>query len=205
MMAQSYICNIGVKQSAPPITVNGVREPLQCFGPHSYDMTVDTPLYKYANADRVKTFFSEMRNTQLRLNVPVIVGEWGGCSDNTDTSWFPHAYELIAFFDEQQWSQVYWDYHGDDLDKPIMTLLRRTHPVAVPGEIKRYGYDRKTNVFTLEFTCEDKGEALIYVHNTFTVDNDVKYKVVEDYGNGASLIAIKTKPGDTLIEINITE
>ncbi len=205
MMEQSYICNIGVKQSAPPITVNGVREPLQCFGPHSYDMTVDTPLYKYANADRVKTFFSEMRNTQLRLNVPVIVGEWGGCSDNTDTSWFPHAYELIAFFDEQQWSQVYWDYHGDDLDKPIMTLLRRTHPVAVPGEIKRYGYDRKTNVFTLEFTCEDKGEALIYVHNTFTVDNDVKYKVVEDYGNGASLIAIKTKPGDTLIEINITE
>ena len=205
MMEQSYISNIGVKQSAPPITVNGVREPLQCFGPHSYDMTVDTPLYKYANADRVKTFFTEMRNTQLRLNVPVIVGEWGGCSDNTDTSWFPHAYELLAFFDENQWSQVYWDYHGDDLDKPIMTLLRRTHPVAVPGEIKRYGYNRETNVFTLEFISDNKGEALIYVHNTFTVNNDIKYKVVEDYGNGASLISVKTKPGDTLIEINITE
>ena len=204
MMEQSYLCNVGVKQSAPPITVNGVREPLQCFGPHSYDMTVDTPLYKYANADRVKTFFSQMRNTQLRLNVPVIVGEWGGCSDNTDTSWFPHAYELLDFFDENQWSQVYWDYHGDDLDKPIITLLRRTHPVAVPGELKRYGYDRENRIFSLEFTTDKVGEATVYVHDKFNVNTGVKYKVIEDYGNGATLIGIKTRVGDNSVKIKIT-
>ena len=203
MMEQSYLCNVGVKQSAPPITVNGVREPNQCFGPHSYDMTVDTPLYKYANADRVKTFFSQMRNTQLRLNVPVIVGEWGGCSDNTDTSWFPHAYELLDFFDENQWSQVYWDYHGDDLDKPIITLLRRTHPVAVAGEITSYGYGRENKVFTLKYVSDGKGETLIYVHNEF--ETNVKFKTVEKYDNGASLISVKSKAGDAVIEIKISE
>ncbi len=82
MIEQSFLCNGGAKQSVPLITVDGKVEHLQCFGPHSYDMTVDTPLYKYANADRVKGVFNEMYNTQKRLDVPVIVGEWGGCRIN---------------------------------------------------------------------------------------------------------------------------
>lgn len=203
MMEQSYICNTGVKQSAPPITVNGVREPQQCFGPHAYDMTVDTPLYKYANADRVKAFFTEMRNTQLRLQVPCIVGEWGGCSDNTDTSWFPHAYELLAFFDEMQWGQMYWDYHGDDMDAPLMTMLCRTCPKAVAGEIKSYSYDRESKIFYLNYTSDGNGETVIYVHKPF--ETDTNYNVVEKYDNGASLISVKAEKGDKTITIKITE
>lgn len=205
MIEQSYLCNSGIKQSVPPITVNGEREKLQCFGPHSYDIFVDTPLYQYANADRVKAFFGEMRNTQLRLNVPVIVGEWGGCSNNKDTSWFPHAFELLDFFDEMQWGQMYWDYHGDDLDSPLMTMLCRTHPVAVAGEIKSYGYDRKNNVFTLSFTSESKGESLVYVHKPFTVSDGTLYSVEEEYKNGASLVKLITEAGDNTIKIKITE
>ena len=203
MMEQSYICNSGVKQSAPPITVNGTREKNQCFGPHAYDFSVDTPLYQYANAGRVKAFFGEMRNTQLRLNVPVIVGEWGGCSDNTDTSWFPHAFELLDFFDEMQWGQMYWDYHGDDLDSPLMGMLCRTHPVAVAGEIKSYGYDRENDEFTLSFTSDAKGESVIYVHKPFTTD--AKLRVIEQYDSGASLIGITTEAGENNIKLSITK
>ncbi len=205
MMEQCYLCNNGIKQSAPPITVNGKREELQCFGPHAYDIMVDTPLYKYANADRVKAFFTEMRNTQLRLNVPCIVGEWGGCSDNKDTSWFPHAYELLDFFDEQHWGQLYWDYHGDDLDSPLMTMLSRTHPVAVAGEIVSYGFNKKENAFTLSFKAEKKGESIIYVHKPFTAECDLKFKVLEEYESGASLISFKTDAGEHSIKLKITE
>ena len=200
MMEQSYICNSGIKQSAPAITVNGEREPNQCFGPHAYDFAVDTPLYQYANASRVKAFFGEMRNTQLRLNVPVIVGEWGGCSDNKDTSWFPHAYELLDFFDEMQWGQMYWDYHGDDMDAPLMTMLSRTHPVAVSGEIEKYGFDRENNVFSIDFNS-DGGETIIYVHKPFETES--KYTFIENYENGAALISIKTEKGKQNININI--
>ncbi|MCR4564062.1 MAG: cellulase family glycosylhydrolase [Clostridiales bacterium] len=202
MMEQSYLCNVGVKQSVPPITVNGVREPNQCYGPHSYDMTVDTPLYKYANADRVKTFFSQMRNAQERLNIPVIVGEWGGNSDNSDTSWFPHAFELLDFFDEKQWGQIYWTFKDNDLDSPLMEMLRRTHPVAIAGELKSYGYDRENKVFTLKYTDDSKGETLIYVHKPFTTD--IKYKTVEKHDNGSSVISIKSK-GETEVKIQIEE
>ena len=205
MMEQCYICNSGVKQSAPAITVNGEREPNQCFGPHSYDFSVDTPLYKYANSSRVKAFFGEMRNTQLRLDVPVVVGEWGGCSDNTDTSWFGHAYELLALFDENEWSQAYWDYHGDDLDAPLMQMLSRTHPIAVAGDIKEYGYNRENNVFTLSFTSDKEGETTVYIHKPFTISDDVNYKVLEEYDGGASLISITTDAGDHTIEIIVSE
>jgi len=203
MMEQSYICNTGVKQSAPPITVNGKRETQQCFGPHAYDMTVDTPLYQYANADRVKAFFTEMRNTQLRLQVPCIVGEWGGCSDNTDTSWFPHAYELLAFFDEMQWGQMYWDYHGDDMDAPLMTMLSRTCPKAVAGTIKNYGYDRESKVFTLNYDSDGNGETVIYVHKPFETDRE--YSLIEKYESGASLVSFKAEKGENKITLTINE
>ncbi len=202
MMEQCYLCNSGIKQSAPPITVNGEREPLQCFGPHSYDIMVDTPLYKYANSSRVKAFFGEMHNTQLRLGVPVIVGEWGGCSDNTDTSWFPHAHELLDFFDEKQWSNAYWDYHGDDLDKPIMELLCRTHPVAVAGEIISYGENREDKSFSLTYNADKKGETVLYVHRPFTLEN-AEYKVIEEYENGSSLISVKAQKGEHTISIKL--
>ena len=203
MMEQSYICNSGIRQSVPPITVNGEREALQCFGPHAYDFSVDTPLYQYANADRVKAFFTEMRNTQLRLDVPVVAAEGGGCSDNKDTSWFPHAYELLDFFDEKKWSQSYWDYHGDDLDAPLMNMLSRTHPVAVAGEIKAYSYDREKSVFTLSFTSETEGESTIYIHKPFTVEGDISYETLEEYESGASLIKVKTPAGEHTVTINI--
>ena len=205
MMEQCYICNTGVKQSAPPITINGEREPQQCFGPHSYDFAVDTPLYQYANADRVKAFFNEMHNTQLRLNVPVIVGEWGGCSDNTDTSWFPHAFELLEYFDDMQWSQIYWDYHGDDMDAPVMDMLCRTHPVAVCGEIIAYRYDRENNEFTLSFNADKDGETIVYVHKPFNADKGIKYTVIEEYESGASLIGINSKAGENTVKLSLAE
>ena len=203
MMEQSYICNSGIKQSCPPITVNGVREENQCFGPHAYDFSVDTPLYQYANASRVKAFFSEMRNTQERLNVPVVVGEWGGCSDNTDTSWFPHAYELLDYFDENHWGQIYWDYHGDDMDAPLMEMLSRTHPVAVAGEINSYSYNRKNNTFTLDYISDGENETIIYVHKPFETNNE--YSIIEEYENGAALISLKSDKGSHEIKICIKD
>jgi endoglycosylceramidase len=205
MIEQAYLCNGGVKQSVPPITVNSEREKLQCFGPHAYDMTVDTPLYKYANADRVKAFFSEMRRTQLRLDVPVVVGEWGGCSDNKDTSWFPHALELLDFFDEQHWGQAYWDYHGDDLDSPLMGLLCRPHPVAVAGEIVRYGYDREKEIFTLRFTSDSPGESIIYLHKKFEMSGGVDCETLEQYDSGAALVKIRTQAGEHTVEAHFTD
>ena len=201
MIEQPFLCNGGVRLSVSPITVNGQREPLQCFGPHAYDMTVDTPLYQYANADRVKTFFNEMRGSQLRLEVPAVVGEWGGCSDNTDTSWFPHADELLDYFDGNQWGQLYWDYHGDDMDAPLMEMLSRSHPVAVAGEIVRYGRNAEHTVFELQYHATSDSETLLYAHAPCEVECGGNVRAVAEYPNGARLLGVTAGPGECTVTL----
>ena len=196
MIEQPFLCNGGVRLNVAPITMNGKPEPLQCFGPHAYDMTVDTPLYRYANADRVKAFFNEMRRSQRRLEVPAVVGEWGGCSDNTDVSWFPHGNELLDYFDGNQWGQLYWDYHGNDMDAPLMQLLCRSHPVAVAGEIVRYGTNAGEKTFELKYNAVSQSETLVYAHAPCVIECGGTVRTVSTYKNGASLIGITDEPGD---------
>ncbi len=201
MIEQPYLCNGGVRLSVPPIEVNGKREPLQCFGPHAYDFTVDTPLYQYANADRVKAFFNEMRRSQLRLNVPTIVGEWGGCSNNKDTSWFPHANELLDYFDSNGWGQLYWDYHGDDLDAPLMEMLSRTCPVAVAGNRVSFGRSADKKTFTLRYVSNGEGESVLYAHAPCEVEFDGEMTVKQEYPNGARLLGLRAPAGDCCVTL----
>lgn len=201
MIEQPYLCNCGIKFMGGPITVKGQKEPLQCFGPHAYDFTVDTPLYQFANADRVKAFFNEMRVSQMRLGIPAIVGEWGGCSNNKDTSWFAHANELRDYFDSNEWGQLYWVYFGDDLDSPLMQMLSRTYPVAIPGEIIQYGFDKEKKIFSLTFDAESEGEALIFSHAPCEVIYDGEAKAIENYAGGASLLSVNSLPGRQTITL----
>ena len=201
VIEQQYLCNAGVSQFVRPLTVGGEREPLQCFAPHGYDMTVDTPLYQYAKADRVTAFFDEMKRTSERLDVPVVVGEWGGCSDNTDTSWFPHAFELLDYFDKNKWSQTYWDYHGDDLSSPLMEMLSRTYAVAVAGEVRSYSTDREKGKYSIRYSSDSEGESIFYVHTDAKVDSDGEVRTIEEYPSGAKLVGVMTKPGEHQTEI----
>ena len=86
-----------------------------------------------------------------------------------------------------------------------MTMLSRTHPVAVAGEIIRYGYDRETDVFQLSFNAGEAGESLIYVHKPFVIPDELDYSIIELYENGASLIGAKTDAGKNSITIQITK
>ena len=58
------------------------------YSPHVYDLFIDSPLYnKYSSNERVRYIFDNVRKNQLNMNVPVVMGEWGGlCPKKTD--WF---------------------------------------------------------------------------------------------------------------------
>lgn len=149
MMENSYYSNLGIPYSTPAVNYDGKREKNLCFAPHAYDLMVDTPAYKYASNSRVGSIFDEHRRSQERLDVPVIVGEWGGQSEGTD--WLYHIEYLLDKFDKNQWGQTYWCYYNGLLENPIMRCLRRAAPVAVCGTIKEYRYDREKDIFTLEY------------------------------------------------------
>ncbi len=178
MMENSYYSNLGIPYSTPAVTINGKQEPNLCFGPHAYDLMVDTPAYKHASNTRVGGIFDEHRRSQERLGIPTIVGEWGGASDGTE--WLHHIKYLLDKFDSYHWGQTYWAYYEGLLDDPIMDVLIRTAPVAVCGEIDSYGLDREKNEFTLKFTQDKEYEVPteIFVHapakEIITTSNDHK-------------------------------
>ena len=196
MMENCYYSNLGIPYSVPAVVVKGKREPNLCFAPHAYDIMVDTPEYKYASNTRVGGIFDEHKRSQERLDVPLLVGEWGGQSEGTD--WLYHIDYLLNKFDENQWSQTYWAYYDGLFENPIMACLKRTYPVAVTGRIKSYSWDKENKTFTLEYTQADKFKAPteIYLHaEPAEIECDSKYKV-----NGDRL-TVKTAPGEHKITI----
>ena len=144
----------------------------------------------------VGSIFDEHRRSQERLDVPLVVGEWGGQSEGTD--WLYHINYLLDKFDGYQWGQTYWAYYDGLLDNPIMSCLIRTSPIAVCGDIISYGLDRESNKFSLEYN-QDKHYDLpteIYIHKTpERIECDAEYTVENISESDASILKIKSNPG----------
>ena len=202
-MENSYYSNLGIPYSTPAVNYDGKREEQLCFAPHAYDLMVDTPAYKYASNSRVGSIFDEHRRSQERLDVPVIVGEWGGQSEGTD--WLYHIEYLLDKFDGYHWGHTYWAYYDGLLNNPIMTFLIRTSPVAVCGSIESYTTDRENNVFTLTYN-QDKEYELpteIYVHKAAkNIECDGEYSLDPIEGSEASMLRITAGAGKHRVKIS---
>ena len=156
-----YYSNLGIPCAAEPIAFDGTRDAQQAFAPHAYDFMVDTPDYRFASDDRVGGIFAEHARTQSRLQMPVVVGEWGGFGSADDDGWLDHIAFLLALFDRNKWSHTYWQYNAHFFDSPLMRVFLRAYPQAVCGTIERYAYDTENRVFSLSFTQDADGESAI--------------------------------------------
>lgn len=177
LMENSYYSNLGIPYSAPAVEVDGKREPQLAFAPHGYDIFVDSPLYKYASNERVDSIFEEHARSQRRLQVPVVVGEWGGFTGGSQ--WIGHIDHLIDFFNRHNWSCVYWAYGKEILKSPVMESLSRPYPQRTNGDLISFSYNREEKVFKMEFVQnEDSGEATaVFLHRRPKfVDTDCRYE-----------------------------
>ena len=113
--------------------------------------------------------------------------------------------ELLDYFDGNCWGQRYWDYHGDDMDAPLMQMLVRSYPVAVAGKIIRYGRSEDKMTFSLEYESETEGETLIYAHRPFEAETNGKAEVKQKFFNGASLISLTASAGVNYIKLTFKD
>lgn len=145
-MENSYFSNLGIPYSAEAVTVSGVREKELAFAPHGYDIFVDSPLYNYASNERVASIFKQHQISQTRLDVPVLVGEFGGGAKGT--KWLTHLDYLLDMFDNNKWSSTYWCFYKNKFFKSKEIYhLSRPYPHAVCGEIIRFSYNQKGRRF----------------------------------------------------------
>lgn len=138
--AHNYLSNIAVPPGLEPIKVDDVIDPRQVFTPHGYDLLVDSEAYAQASDLRAKFIFKRHRETQERLGVPVIVGEWGALAGFENA--YTHMPALLELFERYGWSATYWCWEEDFLLKPASDVLDRDYPLAIQGTIQEI--DRST-------------------------------------------------------------
>lgn len=204
-MENSYYSNLGIPDECPVVRYDdGSEERNFAFACHGYDITVDTPLTNSASPYRVDFIFDEHKRKQEQLNAPVIVGEWGGMVPGSNE--YPALEHLVDKFDRNKWSQTYWHYHKELLsgDSRICDVLARPYAQAVAGVIKRSGFDRKTNTYTLAYSCDGsvKTPTVIYLpKEPKTVLSTKKYYIKEL--NGAYTLNIYAGKGECIVKAEL--
>lgn len=152
------------------------------YSPHAYDLFIDSPLYnKYSSDNRIRYILSAIRENQLKMNVPVLFGEWGGGAPGHD--WLKHIDFIMSEFEKYHWSNIYWgyDFKKDELEK----VFNRPYPIAVCGDIEEIRTDSKNREFTLKWTCEkefpDNIKTEIYIPNkgTFKYENKIGENIIQ--------------------------
>lgn len=197
-----YYSNLGVKCAVRPIEIDGKKAENQLFAPHAYDLMVDTPAYKYANNSRVKSIFDQRKKEQEEnLNIPVLVGEWGGYSEGTE--WLPHIEFLLDMFDRNKWSSTYWAYFDELIGSPMWNVLNKPYPRAVTGKIESYNFDRDANSFILSYTQDKEYDVPteIFVHREIeSIETSGEYEI-EEIAESAYLVKLTTAKGQHNVKI----
>lgn len=143
LMEHSYFSNLGVPFDIPTNTHS-------VYSPHAYDFFVDSPLYsKYCSIERVGFIIDKIRENQLKMNVPVIFGEWGGGVHGSKGK--KHIQGILNKFEEYHWSNTYWGA----LDNSILKALSTPYPTAVCGDILEMKTDYDNREFYLKYNCPE--------------------------------------------------
>ncbi len=203
MMENCYYSNLGISCSTPRLIYrDGSAEPNLVFSPHGYDLMVDTPAYNDASNERVDFIFDEHERTQDRLDVPVVVGEWGGFYSDEGSN-YSHLIHLLHKFDRNVWSQTYWCYIDGIEDSDIFSYLSRPYPRAIAGHIVSFETNWDQRRFTLHFTADaasvKKNE--IYMPEKPVEITGCSKHSVKELPDGGYLVTCSAEIGENRIEI----
>ncbi len=137
----NYFSNIAIQSEI------GRIDKAQVFSPHGYDLVVDTDKYDAYSQDRVNYIFDTHRKVQDRLDMPVLVGEWGAFTDYDIT--YELAIELIKIFEKYLWSNSFWCYYSGMEKCKYINALKRAYPMSTSGELLEYSFDFQSRNFTM--------------------------------------------------------
>ena len=162
----AYFGNTGISSGIQaPKKLNGEKDNLVAYAAHGYDLLVDTKNYDDQSYSRVELIFSRINETSKRINVPVIVGEWGALSGNSQAMSSSASF-IIGLFERFGFSNTYWAYYnGIERDHYFKSSLIRPYPQYTGGVLTRYGFNRETNLFTCtwEESPEVNASTVIYI------------------------------------------
>ncbi len=196
----SYFCNSGVYTALKPFKLfNGEVDKNVVYAAHGYDLLVDTDNLSESSDERLEVIFGRINESGQRMNVPVLIGEWGALGHET-----PGRKELaqrnLQLFEKYLFNNTYWAYHkGTEKYSYFKYGVIRPYPSETAGTLLSYEYNIKANSFSCKWQekAEVKAPTRIYIPVLDNVySNSVKispmsdaYKFVKnDTGKGGYLV-----------------
>ena len=117
-LEHSYFSNTGVASAIEPTKLaDGSTDPLVAYAAHGYDLVVDTREVENQSYERVEFIFERINETGKRMNVPVMVGEWGAFSGKSGKM-VENAQQIVNLFERFNFSNTYWAYYNGIGDEP---------------------------------------------------------------------------------------
>ncbi|MFB9327970.1 cellulase family glycosylhydrolase [Paenibacillus aurantiacus] len=150
----NYFSNMGVPSGIEPVVEQGGRrDPHQAYAPHGYDFVTDTPYAHMASEGRVDYIFNSHESTRKRLNMPMLIGEWGAYYGSLDAE-KPSLF-MKRKFEKLLCSDAYWSYFGAETGSySSFRGVCRGYPLATAGILRFYRDDHETGTFTMEWEEE---------------------------------------------------
>jgi endoglycosylceramidase len=147
-LEHAYFGNTGIRTAIEPVTRNGKRDPRVAYAPHGYDLLVDTKNYSEQSNFRIELIFKRMKETSDKLDVPVLVGEWGAFSGNSDAVASNAAF-IIGLIEKSGFSNTYWAYYpGIESELYFRQALVRPYPQFIGGILDSYQFNDQLGIFT---------------------------------------------------------
>lgn len=168
MYNHNYFVNTGVSTALEATTLpDGTRDPNVAYAAHGYDLVVDTKEIENPSYERVEFIFDRIAESGKRMNMPVLVGEWGALH-NKSTKMVETAQHLVSMMEKHNFSNTYWAYYHDIGEYPyFQEAIVRPYPQQIAGVLEAYNYNPETGEFTC--TWNESGTAkvptVIYVPN----------------------------------------
>ena len=163
----SYFTNMGVTGALGEIVDEyGKKDPLVAYAAHGYDLVVDTDALTLGSNDRVELIFERIAETGKRLNVPVLIGEWGALHGQSPDL-IPTTDFLMSEFNRHGFSDTFWAYGKFLQEASFLQVLQKPYPIATSGMLKEYKYSYEDGAFSIEWTENESVSAptIVYIPN----------------------------------------
>lgn len=164
----SYFSNTGVSTAIEPTKLaDGTVDKQVAYGAHGYDLVVDTKEVENPSYERVEFIFDRIAESGQRMDVPVLVGEWGALHGKS-LKMVKTARHLVGLIESHKFSNTYWAFYNDIETYPYFrNAIVRPYPQKISGSLVDYNYNFKTGDFTCIWneTKQSSTPTIIYVPN----------------------------------------
>lgn len=173
----SYFVNTGVSTAIEATKLrDGRPDPLVAYAAHGYDLVVDTKNVEKPSYERVEFIFDRIAQSSTRMNLPVLLGEWGALHDQSEQM-VKTAKHLIKQIEKNGFSNTYWAFYDDIASYSYFKeAIIRPYPQEISGVLKSYDYDFDTGKFTMswEEDTQIQSPTMIYLPRLSAVSDEIR-------------------------------